>query len=374
MYGKLFASMYEGTLYGQWQAIITLQQLVVLADEMGVVDMTPPAIAARTSIPLEIIEVGLTTLQNPDPYSRSPGEEGRRLVLIDDSRPWGWRIVNYRYYRDLANRDDKRRKDRERLQALQQAKKADREEEPDAQPDAQFNTDKNRRKSSPRKSMNGKKKSTNQKKNGGALLGQPEGGDGDAEFNSPFNTSEQGGDKSLNPNTIADARIISQGIAKIAHTNTDTNTNTGETRDPSLRRDLSSPLSGEALVEFVVRTGDYDIDDDPPPPGWKPKPCKPKAVLALYNAICTKLVPAKALNSTREKWIRARWKEHWRHHDLSWWEGYFRYIQDRNPFLAGYGPRGWTANFDFVVGLKGFTNIVDGYYEDGKGVPNGPRR
>jgi hypothetical protein len=115
MYGKLFSSMYEGTLYGQWQAIVTLQQLVILADADGVVDMTPPAIAARTSIPLDIIQAGLEQLSQADRYSRTPTEDGRRIVLVDDERPWGWRIVNYRYYRDLASREDKKAKDRERI-------------------------------------------------------------------------------------------------------------------------------------------------------------------------------------------------------------------------------------------------------------------
>ena len=62
MYGKLFESMYAGTLYGHWQAIVTLQQMVIIADADGTVDMTPPAIAAKTSIPLEIIEAGIKFL------------------------------------------------------------------------------------------------------------------------------------------------------------------------------------------------------------------------------------------------------------------------------------------------------------------------
>lgn len=115
MYGKLFASMYDGTLYGQWQAIVTLQQMVILADEDGVVDITPPALAAKTSIPLEIIEKGLEQLSEPDRYSRSEADEGRRIVLLDEDRPWGWRIVNYQHYRELASREDKKRKDRERI-------------------------------------------------------------------------------------------------------------------------------------------------------------------------------------------------------------------------------------------------------------------
>lgn len=115
MYGKIFASMYEGTLYGQWEAIVTMQQLIVLCDQDGIVEMTPPAIAARTSIPLEYIEKGLRILAEPDPYTRTPGNEGRRIELIDPDRPWGWRIVNHQLYRNLASEAERREKTRERV-------------------------------------------------------------------------------------------------------------------------------------------------------------------------------------------------------------------------------------------------------------------
>lgn len=107
--------MYEGTLYGHWEAIVTLQQMLVLCNSDGVIDMTPQAMSARTSIPLEIITKGLKTLAEPDPYTRTPGEEGRRIVLLDEHRPWGWVIVNYRKYRDMKSRLDKLEADRERI-------------------------------------------------------------------------------------------------------------------------------------------------------------------------------------------------------------------------------------------------------------------
>jgi hypothetical protein len=115
VYGKIFESMYEGTLYGQWEALVTMQQLIVLADQHGVIDMTPPAISGKTSIPLDIIEKGLAILSAPDPYSRTPGEDGIRIRLMDDHRPWGWEIVNYKKYRDMVRREDKRKADRERI-------------------------------------------------------------------------------------------------------------------------------------------------------------------------------------------------------------------------------------------------------------------
>ena len=115
MYGKIFDSMYEGTLYGHWEAIVTLQQMLVLCDSEGTIDMTPQAMSARTSIPLDIVTKGIQILSEPDPYSRTPGEDGKRIVLIDDHRPWGWRIVNYLKYRNLKNMAQKREADRLRI-------------------------------------------------------------------------------------------------------------------------------------------------------------------------------------------------------------------------------------------------------------------
>jgi len=124
VYGKIFASMYDGTLYGHWQAIVAFQQMIVLCDADGVVDMTPQAIAARTSIPLEIIQQGIEVLEKPDPYSRTPGDDGRRIVRLDDHRPWGWRLVNHRVYLELVTAEDKRKADRERIAAKRAACRA----------------------------------------------------------------------------------------------------------------------------------------------------------------------------------------------------------------------------------------------------------
>jgi hypothetical protein len=115
MYGKVFSQMYEGSLYGQWEAIVTFQQMIVLCDAEGYVDMTPPAIAARTSIPLDIILKGIELLESPDKYSRTPDCDGRRIELVDPNRPWGWRIVNYLKYRQMASAEDKREADRKRI-------------------------------------------------------------------------------------------------------------------------------------------------------------------------------------------------------------------------------------------------------------------
>jgi uncharacterized phage protein (TIGR02220 family) len=108
VYGKIFEEIYDGSLHGYWEAIVAFEQLIVLADVDGVVDKTPQALAARTSIPIEIFKKGLELLEAPDPHSRSPDEDGRRIIRLDPARSWGWRIVNYAKYRAIRSAEDRR--------------------------------------------------------------------------------------------------------------------------------------------------------------------------------------------------------------------------------------------------------------------------
>lgn len=125
MYGKIFEQIYEGSLYGQWEALVTFQQLIVLAEHPdGIVDMTPAAIAARTSIPLDIIQRGIAYLEQPDAESRTPDEEGRRIIRLSDGRTWGWRITNYPEYNAIRTAEERREYMRLYQQARRAAKKA----------------------------------------------------------------------------------------------------------------------------------------------------------------------------------------------------------------------------------------------------------
>jgi hypothetical protein len=131
MYGKIFESMYDGSLVSgaPWQALVTFQQMIVLADRMGILDMTPEAISRRTGIPFEIISEGIVWLEKPDPKSRSKKEEGRRIIPLSADRDWGWRIVNHEEYRKLRSQEERReydaeRKRREREEAKRKAAKS----------------------------------------------------------------------------------------------------------------------------------------------------------------------------------------------------------------------------------------------------------
>lgn len=99
-FSKVFSTIWGGSLYGHFEASAVFLVFLSLADRDGAVDMTPEAIAGTTGWPLDFILKGIRELEKPDAKSRTPGHEGRRILLMDDHRPWGWIITNYALYRD----------------------------------------------------------------------------------------------------------------------------------------------------------------------------------------------------------------------------------------------------------------------------------
>jgi len=107
MYAKIFEQIYDSSIAEDYQVRHVFMDLLVLADQTGVVDMTVEAVARRTNVPIEIIRKSLLTLSTPDPDSRSKEEDGRRIVPLDD-RGWGWQIVNFAGYHKIKNESARR--------------------------------------------------------------------------------------------------------------------------------------------------------------------------------------------------------------------------------------------------------------------------
>lgn len=125
-FAKVFSSLWDGTLADRWETWSVFVFMLAHSDAEGVVDMTPEAIARRSCIPVDKVRAALEVLMAPDPNSRTPDHDGRRIVLIDEHRTWGWRVVNhgaYRNRRDTAerkaqNRDAQvKRRERQHLSA-----------------------------------------------------------------------------------------------------------------------------------------------------------------------------------------------------------------------------------------------------------------
>lgn len=102
-YAPLFASLTTGTLCGRWPDIGLWPIVLSLKDRYGVVDVTPDYLSRVTGLSLDEVTACMGRFCEPDPYSRSSAEEGRRLVLLDpEKRSWGWRVVNSGLYRERA--------------------------------------------------------------------------------------------------------------------------------------------------------------------------------------------------------------------------------------------------------------------------------
>ena len=124
MYAKISESIYEGSLVEDWKALITFQQMIVLCDSEGILDMTPSAISRRTNIPIDIIEHGISVLEEPDPLSRTPDENGKRIVRLDEHRDWGWFIVNHKKYREITDYETIKEQNRERQRRYRERQKS----------------------------------------------------------------------------------------------------------------------------------------------------------------------------------------------------------------------------------------------------------
>jgi hypothetical protein len=108
MFGKVFEQILDSSIAEDYLTRFVFEDFLILGYPNGVVDMTHEAFARRTNVPIEIVRASISKLSQPDPRSRSPKEEGRRLILLDDHRDWGWQIVNYVDYRDMRNEESRR--------------------------------------------------------------------------------------------------------------------------------------------------------------------------------------------------------------------------------------------------------------------------
>ena len=80
--------------------------LLTLADCEGFIDMTIAAISRRINLGEPAVNNAIDKFMQPDPSSRTATQEGRRLEKIRES--FGWKIVNYIYYRNLRSEETRR--------------------------------------------------------------------------------------------------------------------------------------------------------------------------------------------------------------------------------------------------------------------------
>ena len=113
-YVKVYTSILDSSIAGKVRVRHVFEDLLKLAGPDGVIDMTLDAIARRTGEDIEILRYAIAELCAPDPHSRTPDFEGRRLLPLA-GKGFGWWIVNHRQYVERGGSAERVRRFRERL-------------------------------------------------------------------------------------------------------------------------------------------------------------------------------------------------------------------------------------------------------------------
>lgn len=125
MYGKLFESLYEGSMVGSGSAMFAVWSYVITKmrpdKEVGAqVDINPKVLAFLLGEQEPVVEDVVRRLCSPDPKSRSKDEDGRRLVQVGQ---FSYRVVNGAKYMSIRNAEEKRSNDRHRKRKERTLKK-----------------------------------------------------------------------------------------------------------------------------------------------------------------------------------------------------------------------------------------------------------
>lgn len=101
-YAKLFASIVESSLWDEDSNTCKVWiTLLALADSEGFIRGSVGWLSKRARVDAVTVEKALRKFQDPDPFSRTPTKEGRRL----ETTPDGWVIINYAWYREQDGKE-----------------------------------------------------------------------------------------------------------------------------------------------------------------------------------------------------------------------------------------------------------------------------
>lgn len=122
-YVKIFPDLFESSLWAEADHVLRVW-LVLLgrADQSGFVKIPIPGLAQTARVTIQQAEDAIEILGNPDQYSRSPDEGGRRIVQIEDGIP-EWKLVNYEKYRERGGSARSREQNRDRQRRFRERKK-----------------------------------------------------------------------------------------------------------------------------------------------------------------------------------------------------------------------------------------------------------
>lgn len=104
-YTKLFSNIIHSTIW-QEPAEVKVVWITMLAmkDRDGNVMSSLPGLANAAGVSLEVCRAAVEKFKQPDPWSSSKENEGRRIQDIDG----GWFILNHHKYQEMMSLEDRR--------------------------------------------------------------------------------------------------------------------------------------------------------------------------------------------------------------------------------------------------------------------------
>jgi len=99
-YTKLFNSIVTSTIWTEDDKTrIVWITMLAIADQNGEVQASIPGLARLAAVSISDAEIAISKFLGPDPYSRTPENDGRRIAKIDG----GWELLNHAKYRKMAS-------------------------------------------------------------------------------------------------------------------------------------------------------------------------------------------------------------------------------------------------------------------------------
>jgi hypothetical protein len=105
MYAKLFSSITESSLWSEPKEVrLLFVTMLAKADQVGFVEASVIGLARVANLTVEETQAALEVLRSPDPYSKNPANEGRRILDVQG----GFILLNYEDYRERRNAEERR--------------------------------------------------------------------------------------------------------------------------------------------------------------------------------------------------------------------------------------------------------------------------
>jgi len=95
--------------------------MLAMADSRGRVWASVPGLANRARISVDAARVAISTFLSPDPDSRTPDHEGRRIEPIDG----GWRLLNHEKYRSIRDEESAKESKRRYINARREKERVE---------------------------------------------------------------------------------------------------------------------------------------------------------------------------------------------------------------------------------------------------------